>query len=77
MPQLDLLALGNAIVDVIAHTEDDFLVSRKMQKGSMNLIDEATALSIGNTKHLFAGRRRPLADAGTCMQRSLPRTDRR
>ena len=34
-------------------------------------------LSIGNTKHLFAGRRRPLADAGTCMQRSLPRTDRR
>jgi sugar/nucleoside kinase (ribokinase family) len=46
MPQLDLLALGNAIVDVIAHTEDDFLVSRKMQKGSMNLIDEATALDI-------------------------------
>jgi sugar/nucleoside kinase (ribokinase family) len=46
MPQLDLLALGNAIVDVIAHTEDDFLVSRKMQKGSMNLIDEATALEI-------------------------------
>jgi sugar/nucleoside kinase (ribokinase family) len=46
MPQLDLLALGNAIVDVIAHTEDDFLVFRKMQKGSMNLIDEATALDI-------------------------------
>ena len=46
MPQLDLLALGNAIVDVIAHTEDDFLVSRKLQKGSMNLIDEATALDI-------------------------------
>lgn len=46
MPQLDLLALGNAIVDVIAHTEDDFLVARKMQKGSMNLIDEATALEI-------------------------------
>lgn len=46
MPQLDLLALGNAIVDVIAHTEDDFLVARKMQKGSMNLIDEATALDI-------------------------------
>jgi sugar/nucleoside kinase (ribokinase family) len=46
MSQLDLLALGNAIVDVIAHTEDDFLISRKMQKGSMNLIDEATALEI-------------------------------
>jgi sugar/nucleoside kinase (ribokinase family) len=46
MPQLDLLALGNAIVDVIAHAEDDFLVSRKLQKGSMNLIDEARALDI-------------------------------
>ncbi len=46
MPQLDLLALGNAIVDVLAHTEDDFLVSRNMHKGSMNLIDEAKALEL-------------------------------
>ena len=43
---LDLLALGNAIVDVIAHTEDDFLVARNLHKGSMNLINEETALEL-------------------------------
>ena len=35
------------------------------------------AQSISNTKHLFDGRCPLLADAGTCVQRSLPRTDRR
>ena len=34
--RLDLLALGNAIVDVIAHTDDDFLAARNLHKGSMN-----------------------------------------
>ncbi|WP_372424080.1 adenosine kinase [Salinarimonas chemoclinalis] len=43
MPELDVLTLGNAIVDVIAHTDDAFLVSEKLHKGSMNLIDEARA----------------------------------
>lgn len=41
--EIDVLALGNAIVDVIARTEDDFLVAQKLHKGSMNLIDEARA----------------------------------
>src|SRR5918912_3171218 len=40
---LDVLALGNAIVDVIAHTGDDFLAARKLHKGAMQLIDEARA----------------------------------
>ena len=40
---LDVLALGNAIVDVIAHTDDDFLAARKLHKGAMQLIDEARA----------------------------------
>lgn len=44
--RLDLLALGNAIVDVIAHTDDAFLVSRGLRKGGMALIDEASALAI-------------------------------
>jgi sugar/nucleoside kinase (ribokinase family) len=39
----DVLGIGNAIVDVIAHTEDDFLVAHKLNKGSMTLIDEARA----------------------------------
>ena len=32
--QYDVLGIGNAIVDVIARTEDDFLVKHGMNKGS-------------------------------------------
>ncbi|NBU13481.1 MAG: adenosine kinase [Alphaproteobacteria bacterium] len=39
----DVLGIGNAIVDVIAFTEDDFLLSHDLAKGSMRLIDEAQA----------------------------------
>ena len=39
----DVLGLGNAIVDVIARAEDDFLVRENLHKGSMMLIDEARA----------------------------------
>lgn len=41
--ELDILALGNAIVDVIARAEDDFLIRQGVAKGSMTLIDEAQA----------------------------------
>lgn len=44
--RLDLIALGNAIVDVIAHTDDAFLVSRGLRKGGMALIDEPSALAL-------------------------------
>jgi sugar/nucleoside kinase (ribokinase family) len=40
---IDVLALGNAIVDVIAHTQDDFLLQNGLAKGTMRLIDEAQA----------------------------------
>jgi sugar/nucleoside kinase (ribokinase family) len=48
MPDLkyDVLGLGNAIVDVLARAEDDFLARQGMQKGGMMLIDEARAESI-------------------------------
>ncbi len=39
----DVLALGNAIVDVIATADDAFLVSHAIQKGGMTLIDEPRA----------------------------------
>lgn len=39
----DVLALGNAIVDVIAHADDGFLVAQGVPKGAMQLIDEARA----------------------------------
>jgi len=42
----DVLGIGNAIVDVIARTEDDFLVRHQMNKGSMTLIDEPRAEAI-------------------------------
>src|ERR1700751_3957195 len=45
-PRFDVLGIGNAIVDVIARAEDDFLVAQGMHKGAMALIDEARAQSI-------------------------------
>src|SRR3954468_14314200 len=42
----DVLGIGNAIVDVIARAEDDFLIRQKMQKGTMALIDEERAEAI-------------------------------
>ena len=42
----DVLGIGNAIVDVIARAEDDFLVAQGMHKGAMALIDEARAKAI-------------------------------
>src|SRR5262249_57932049 len=44
--RFDVLGIGNAIVDVLARTEDDFLIKQKMHKGGMQLIDEARAQSI-------------------------------
>ena len=43
---LDVLCIGNAIVDVIAAADDDFLAREGLDKGSMRLIDaeEATRL---------------------------------
>ena len=44
--RFDVLGIGNAIVDVIARTEEDFLLKQSMHKGTMALIDEARAQSI-------------------------------
>jgi adenosine kinase len=45
-PRFDVLGIGNAIVDVIARAEDDFLVRHGMNKGAMTLIDEERAEAI-------------------------------
>ncbi len=42
-PRFDVLGIGNAIVDVLARTEEDFLVRNELVKGSMRLIDTAEA----------------------------------
>jgi len=44
--QYDVVALGNAIVDVIAQADDAFLAREGLAKGSMGLIDEARATSL-------------------------------
>jgi sugar/nucleoside kinase (ribokinase family) len=42
----DVLGIGNAIVDIIANTEDDFLIRHGMHKGGMALVDETRARTI-------------------------------
>jgi adenosine kinase len=46
--RFDVLGIGNAIVDVIARTEEDFLLKQGMHKGTMALIDEPRAEAIYN-----------------------------
>jgi sugar/nucleoside kinase (ribokinase family) len=41
--RLDVLAVGNAIVDVIAHADDPFLDKHGVAKGTMSLIDARQA----------------------------------
>ena len=36
---IDLIGLGNAIVDIIVNVEDQFLEVNNLKKGSMNLIN--------------------------------------
>ena len=44
----DVIAMGNAIVDVIAPVDDDFLLTHKIAKGMMTLIDEYRANHLYN-----------------------------
>ena len=43
---LDVLAIGNAIVDVITDADDAFLAAQGLDKGSMRLIDESEAVRL-------------------------------
>jgi sugar/nucleoside kinase (ribokinase family) len=42
----DVLGIGNAIVDILARTDEAFLTQQGMAKGGMSLIDEARAAAI-------------------------------
>ncbi len=42
-PRFDILGIGNAIVDVVAPVPEAFISRHDMRKGSMTLIDAATA----------------------------------
>jgi sugar/nucleoside kinase (ribokinase family) len=47
-PRYDVIGIGNAIVDVLSNSDEDFLKRQKMPKGSMSLIDEPRAEAIYN-----------------------------
>ncbi|MCP5382950.1 MAG: adenosine kinase [Kordiimonadaceae bacterium] len=42
----DVLGIGNAIVDILIHVEDEFLKSENLVKGSMQLVNEQEAAAI-------------------------------
>ena len=44
--RFDVLAIGNAIVDIIANTDDAFIASEGLTNGSMQLIDEDRAQAL-------------------------------
>jgi sugar/nucleoside kinase (ribokinase family) len=44
----DVIGIGNAIVDVLSYSDDDFLTRQRMPKGSMSLINEDRAMAIYN-----------------------------
>lgn len=47
MPELyDVAAIGNAIVDVIAPTTDEWIVEQGLAKGSMQLVDQAQSQAL-------------------------------
>ncbi|CTQ61219.1 sugar/nucleoside kinase (ribokinase family) [Labrenzia sp. EL_208] len=57
--KFDALCIGNAICDVFAHVEEDFLVRENLVKGSMRLIDTEEAVRLfdkmGQTVRISGG----------------------
>ncbi|MGV6802017.1 MAG: adenosine kinase [bacterium] len=57
--KIDVIAIGNAIVDVLSHCEDQFLIDNDIPKGGMMLIGAQQALEIyknmGKTVEIAGG----------------------
>ena len=43
---VEVLGLGNSLVDLLAYADDKYLAAQEMLKGAMNLIDENRAESL-------------------------------
>ena len=41
--ELDVVVIGNALVDVLSHADESFLARQKLAKGTMHLVDEPRA----------------------------------
>ena len=48
----DIVGIGNAIVDVLAQTEDSFIEKHKLTKGGMALIDASKAEELLSLIHI-------------------------
>lgn len=46
LPRFDVVGIGNALVDVIAHADDTFLSTHSLVKGSMELVDTDRAVQL-------------------------------
>ena len=55
---IEVLGLGNSLVDILALAKDDYLVAQNMLKGAMTLIDEPRA------ENLYAARIEPTIMSG-------------
>jgi sugar/nucleoside kinase (ribokinase family) len=44
--ELDVVAIGNALVDVLSHATEQFVADQGVPKGSMQLVDEARARTL-------------------------------
>ena len=42
-PELDVIGIGNALVDILSHADDALLARQGLVKGTMHLVDEARA----------------------------------
>lgn len=52
--RLDLVAIGNAIVDVVAMVDEDFLETNGVEKGVMTLVDQQRAAALYSAMPLTA-----------------------
>ena len=44
--RFDVVGIGNAIVDVLAHADDQFINENDLIKGTMSLVDETMAETV-------------------------------
>jgi sugar/nucleoside kinase (ribokinase family) len=45
-PELDVVGIGNALVDVLSHADEDDVTRQGLVKGTMHLVDEARARTL-------------------------------
>jgi sugar/nucleoside kinase (ribokinase family) len=48
-PELDVIGIGNALVDVLSHAEEDQVTRQGLVKGTMHLVDEVRARTLYET----------------------------